>query len=55
MFGAMGAGIGVAIDAANPGKKILVYQRPGASSRLTLGLSPILAVRRQGLAVSIGF
>lgn len=55
MLGGIGAGIGVGIDAAVPGKKILIYQGGSVSSGATVGLSPIVAMRRQGLALSIGF
>lgn len=54
-YGAVGAGIGVGIDALIPGKKILVYSRAAGSARASVSLSPILHTGRQGLAATVRF
>ena len=57
VFGALGAGLGVGIDALIPGKKTVVFRAPGstgaASARLTI--APIVTPRAKGVAVGLRF
>jgi hypothetical protein len=57
VFGALGAGLGVGIDALIPGRKTVVFRAPGstgaASARLTI--APIVTPRAKGVAVGLRF
>ena len=57
MFGSIGAGIGLGIDAMIPGRRQVVYRAPGfaAASPARLFAAPILTPRAKGLAVSFAF
>ena len=57
IFGGIGAGIGVGIDALIPGKKQLVYRAsgPGGGSHARLSMAPVVTRRSKGLAVSFAF
>jgi len=55
LYGGIGAGIGVGIDALTPGKKVLVYSAPSASSAARISVSPLVSPGRGGLAVSVRF
>jgi hypothetical protein len=54
---AAGAGVGVAVDAAIPGPKRVVYQAPSAGTASHSGISivPVLTPRAKGVAVSFSF
>ncbi len=54
IYGAMGAGIGVGIDALTPGRKLLVYQRPAAASA-RVSVAPVMLPNRQGVVVRVVF
>ena len=57
LYGGLGAGIGVGIDALIPGKKLVAYRAPGspgaASARLSI--APVVTPRTKGVAVSFAF
>ena len=55
--GAIGAGIGVGIDAITPGRKILVYRAPGSAGAgsARLSVAPLITRRAKGVAVSFAF
>jgi len=57
VYGGIGAGIGVGIDALIPGKKILAYRAPGSTNaaRARVRVVPVITPRVKGLAVSFGF
>jgi hypothetical protein len=57
IFGAIGAGIGVGIDALTPGRKILAYRAPGAAGAPSarLSIAPVVTPRARGVAVSVVF
>jgi len=57
VYGGIGAGIGVGIDALIPGKKILAYRAPGAAglSHARLSVAPVVTPRAKGVAVSFAF
>jgi hypothetical protein len=54
---AAGVGVGVAVDAAIPGAKQVVYQAPGAASasHSSWSIVPVLTPRAKGIAVSLAF
>lgn len=53
LYGGMGAGIGVGVDALITRPSVVYERRPALGARL--GLAPILAPGRKGALVSIGF
>jgi hypothetical protein len=57
VYGGIGAGIGVGIDALIPGKKILAYRAPasGGSPPARLSIAPFVTPRARGVAVSFAF
>jgi hypothetical protein len=57
VYGGIGAGIGVGIDALIPGKKILAYRAPapGGPARARLSIAPLVSPRAKGVAVSFAF
>ena len=57
VYGGIGAGIGVGIDALIPGKKTLAYRAPGSTNaaRARVRVVPVITPRVKGLAVSFGF
>ncbi len=57
VFPALGALIGLAVDAVIPGKVRVVYQAPPSqeASRAVLIVVPLFSARVKGLAVSFGF
>jgi len=57
IFGAIGAGIGVGIDALTPGRKILAYRAPGAAGAPSarLSIAPVVTPRARGVAVLVVF
>jgi hypothetical protein len=55
LFGGAGVGIGVAIDAARGGKKVLAYRAPGASGSARLSIAPVITPRTKGVALSYSF
>jgi hypothetical protein len=55
VYGAIGVGLGVAIDAMTPGKKILVYSRPVGSASARLSVAPLVSPSRQGIVVRFAF
>jgi hypothetical protein len=57
IYGGVGAGIGVGIDALIPGKKLVAYRAPGTpgSSQARLSLAPVITPRAKGLAVAFSF
>ena len=54
-WGGAGMGIGVGIDAAWKGKKVLAYRAPGASGSARLSIAPVITPRTKGVAVSYSF
>lgn len=53
-----GMALGIAIDLALPGRKRVVYRSaglPGAPPRARISISPILAPRKSGVAVTVSF
>jgi hypothetical protein len=57
VYGGIGAGIGVGIDALIPGKKLVAYRAPGSagSPQSRLSIAPVVAPRAKGVAVSLAF
>ena len=57
VYGGIGAGIGVGIDALIPGKKLVAYRAPGSagSSQARLSIAPVVTPRAKGVAVSFAF
>ena len=57
VYGGIGAGIGVGIDALIPGKKILAYRAPAPSGAppARLSIAPVVTPRAKGVAVSFAF
>jgi len=57
IYGGVGAGIGVGIDALIPGKKLVAYRAPGTpgSSQARLSLAPVITPRTKGVAVVFSF
>jgi len=57
VFPALGALIGLAVDAAIPGKLQVVYEAPprGAAPRLSVTVVPLFSSRAKGLALSFAF
>jgi hypothetical protein len=57
VYGGIGAGIGVGIDALIPGKKLVAYRAPGSSgaAQSRLSIAPFVTPRAKGLAVSFAF
>ena len=57
IFGAIGAGIGVGIDALTPGRKIVAYRAPGAAGAPSarLSIAPFVTPRVRGVAVAFSF
>ena len=57
VYGAVGAGIGVGIDAMIPGKKLVTYRAPGAAgtAHARLSVAPLVTPRAKGVALSIAF
>ena len=57
VYGGLGAGIGVGIDALMPGKKIIAYRAPGSGGapHARLSIAPVVTRQSKGLAVSFAF
>jgi hypothetical protein len=57
LYPAMGLGIGAAIDALIPGKKIVAYRAPDSSGAASarLSVAPVLMPRHKGVAVALSF
>jgi hypothetical protein len=57
VYGGIGAGIGVGIDALIPGKKVLAYRAPAsvADPPARLSIAPVVTPRAKGVAVSFAF
>ena len=57
VYGGIGAGIGVGIDALIPGKKIAAYRAPAsvAAPPARLSIAPVITPRAKGVAVSFAF
>jgi len=57
MFGGIFAGVGLAVDALIPGKKIVVYRGPAAAARPSahFAVAPVVTPRAKGVAVSFAF
>jgi len=57
MFGGIFAGVGLAVDALIPGKKIVVYRGPAAAARPSahFAVAPVVTPRAKGAAVSFAF
>jgi hypothetical protein len=57
-YGAMGAGIGVGIDAMIPGRKMVTYRAPGTpgvSGHARLSIAPVFTPRTKGLSLAVTF
>ena len=56
-YGVFGTGIGMAVDAIVPGKKIVAYRAPGAAGRpeARLSIAPVITPRAKGVALSFAF
>jgi hypothetical protein len=52
-YGAIGAGIGVGIDAMVPGRELAIYRR--TAGHAAIGFSPRIGPTRQGVVVSVAF
>jgi hypothetical protein len=57
VYGGIGAGIGVGIDALIPGKKLVAYRAPGPAgpTEARLSIAPVITPRAKGVAVSFAF
>jgi hypothetical protein len=60
VYGGIGTGIGVGIDALIPGKKLVAYRAPGTpgsseSRQARLSIAPVVTPRAKGVAVSFAF
>ena len=58
VFGGLGTLLGLVIDAAVPGKGLVVYRAPGASGapgHARLSIAPVITPRTKGVALSISF
>ena len=57
MFGGIFAGVGLAVDALIPGKKIVVYRGPAAPARPSahFAVAPVVTRRAKGIEVSCVF
>ena len=57
VYGGIGMGIGVGIDALIPGKKLVTYRAPSTpgSSQARLSIAPVITPRAKGVAVSFAF
>jgi hypothetical protein len=57
MFGGIFAGVGLAVDALIPGKKIVVYRGPAAAARPSahVAVAPLVTPRAKGIAASVAF
>jgi hypothetical protein len=53
-LGAIGAGVGIGIDALIQGRKI-IYETSGTISRRSFGVSPMLSPRLRGVRLSVRF
>jgi hypothetical protein len=53
--GACGIGVGAAVDALIPGKKVPVYRAPGAGPAPRLSIAPVITPRTKGVAVAFSF
>jgi hypothetical protein len=56
-YGVFGTGIGIAIDAMIPGKKLVAYRAPGAAGAPSarVSVAPVVTPRTKGVAVSFAF
>jgi hypothetical protein len=56
-YGAVGAGLGVGIDALVPGKKRVAYRAPGTAgaAQARVSVAPVMTPRRKGVAVAFSF
>jgi len=52
---AAGAGIGLAVDAARRGRRMVVYGAPGAEASAHVMVVPFVTPARKGFAVSVSF
>jgi len=58
VFGGLGTLLGLVIDAAVPGKGLVVYRAPGASGapgHARLSIAPLITPRTKGVALSYSF
>jgi hypothetical protein len=57
LYSAMGAGVGVGIDALIPARKRVAYRAPGApgTAPARLSFAPVITPRTKGVAVSFAF
>ena len=57
IYGGVGAGTGVGIDALIPGPKLLAYRAPGSAgpSQSRLSIAPVVTSRAKAVAVSFSF
>jgi hypothetical protein len=55
LFAGMGAGVGIAVDAMIPGKKVTIYPATPASLTAKIHVLPICAPGRRGIAVRLVF
>jgi len=55
LFAGMGAGVGIAVDAAIPGKKVTIYPAVSASARARMHVLPICSPGRKGVVVRLQF
>jgi hypothetical protein len=58
VFGGLGTLLGLVIDAAAPGKGLVVYRAPGASGapgHARLSIAPVITPRTKGVALSFSF
>lgn len=57
IFGGIGAGVGAGVGALMPGKEVVVFRSAGApgSAAARLSLTPVIAPRATGMAVSFSF
>jgi hypothetical protein len=55
LYGAMGTGIGVGIDAITPGRTVVAYQRPAGNAPARVSVAPLLSHSRQGVVLRVAF
>ena len=55
LFAGMGAGVGIAVDAMIPGKKVTIYPATPASLTAKIHVLPFCTPGRRGIAVRLVF
>jgi hypothetical protein len=55
LFGGVGAGVGVGVDAAIPGRRQVVYRAPSSGPSARLSIAPFITPRTKGVAVAFSF